>query len=170
MDRGAWQATVHGVEESDMTKHACTCICIYIYVYSHTHIYTHIYIFIYKSITEPLCCIAEINTTLYINYISIKINQWKSSLTQPLPSGSSQSWRAPRGLYVPWKISRCFTGTQWEIIYSATQTLRGPLLHPGRRKENGDLPFHLICREEGSRRTRGVDHDREASLWLDENR
>ena len=29
MDRGAWQATVHGVAKSDMTEHTCVC--------THTH-------------------------------------------------------------------------------------------------------------------------------------
>ena len=32
-DRGAWWATVHGVEESDMTEWACVCAC----AHAHTH-------------------------------------------------------------------------------------------------------------------------------------
>ena len=55
MDRGAWQATVHGIAKS------WTCllyICIYththiyildfyIYVYTHTYIHTHTFIYVY---------------------------------------------------------------------------------------------------------------------------
>ena len=46
MDRGAWQATVHAVAESDMTEH--------VYTKTHTHTHTHslslslsLYIYIY---------------------------------------------------------------------------------------------------------------------------
>ena len=54
MDRGAWQARVGQVEKSwtRLSMHAC--------------------IYIHKCITESLRCIAEISTTLYINYTSIK--------------------------------------------------------------------------------------------------
>ena len=44
MDRGAWQATVHGITELDTTELTCM----------HT----------YTCITESLCFISEINTTL----------------------------------------------------------------------------------------------------------
>ena len=44
MDRGAWKATVHGVAELDTTELICM----------HT----------YTCITESLCSISEINTTL----------------------------------------------------------------------------------------------------------
>ena len=33
MDRGTWQATVHGVEESDMSE----CVCVYTHTHTHTH-------------------------------------------------------------------------------------------------------------------------------------
>ena len=48
MDRGACQATAHGVRKSwtQLTLHGCICICIHIYV------------------TESLCCTPETNTTL----------------------------------------------------------------------------------------------------------
>ena len=43
MDRGAWQATVHGVVELDTTEqltHSCHIyIYIFIYIYTHTHIH-----------------------------------------------------------------------------------------------------------------------------------
>ena len=42
----------------------------YIYIYTHIHTHTHTHIYIY--ITGSLCCIAQINTILEINYISIK--------------------------------------------------------------------------------------------------
>ena len=40
-DRGAWQATVHGVAESDMTEHLSMPTC--------THIYTHTYTYLLVS-------------------------------------------------------------------------------------------------------------------------
>lgn len=48
------------------------------YTHKHTHTYVCVcvYIFIYVCITESFCCRTEINTTLYINYSSIKINKW----------------------------------------------------------------------------------------------
>ena len=49
MDRGAWEATVHGVtKESDMAEHACACV------------------------TEPICSTPETNTILVINYTPIQ--------------------------------------------------------------------------------------------------
>ena len=52
MDRGAWQATMHGIEkEFEMTELLSTCMCI----------------------TDSLCCTPETNTTLWINYMLIKL-------------------------------------------------------------------------------------------------
>ena len=48
IDRGAWQATVHGVAKSQTD--------IYIYIYTHIHTYIHI--------SESLCYTCETNTTL----------------------------------------------------------------------------------------------------------
>ena len=46
MDRGAWQATVHGVTRVGhdlaaklLLLHVCVCVCVYIYIYIYTHIY-----------------------------------------------------------------------------------------------------------------------------------
>ena len=44
--------------------HIGICVCVYTYI--------HIYVYIYIYISESLFCTAEINTTLLINYISIK--------------------------------------------------------------------------------------------------
>ena len=33
-DRGAWQATVHGVTELDTSEHTCTCTHIYVCMYT----------------------------------------------------------------------------------------------------------------------------------------
>ena len=42
MDRGAWQATVHGVTESDITKQlACTHTHSNTHTLKHTHSHTH---------------------------------------------------------------------------------------------------------------------------------
>ena len=41
-------------------------------IYIHTYIYIYIYIHIYICVAESLCYAAEINTTLQINYTSIK--------------------------------------------------------------------------------------------------
>ena len=54
MDRGAWQATVHKVAETDMTEateHST-------HTHTRTHTHTHIYIY------EPLCCTPETNIAL----------------------------------------------------------------------------------------------------------
>ena len=40
--------------------------------YEKEYIYIYIYIYIYTYITESLCCRPETNTTLYVNYTSIK--------------------------------------------------------------------------------------------------
>ena len=64
MDRGAWQATVHGVAKNQTRlSTAQHIIYIYIYVYIYIYMYTHTYIHIYTHtrITESLCCTAEIN-------------------------------------------------------------------------------------------------------------
>ena len=44
----------------------CVCVCVYIYIYS---------VYIYKSTHTHfvLCCTPEANTTLSVNYTSIKI-------------------------------------------------------------------------------------------------
>ena len=55
-------------EEKSIHTHTYIYMC----VYTHTHTHTH------TRITESLCCIPETNTTLYINYISIKIKQDKN--------------------------------------------------------------------------------------------
>ena len=39
MDRGAWQATVHGIRESDMTEHPS----VHVHAHTHTHTHTHTY-------------------------------------------------------------------------------------------------------------------------------
>ena len=67
MDRGAWQTAVHRVTES------WTRLSNWQHMeYTHTHTHTYIHI----CITESLCCIAEINTTLlsqlYFNKIKNK--------------------------------------------------------------------------------------------------
>ena len=50
------------------------CVYIYIYmnVYKHMCVCVYIYIYIYICKTESFCCIFETNTTLKINYSSIK--------------------------------------------------------------------------------------------------
>ena len=45
---------------------------IYIYIYICIHIYIYIYVYIYICVAKSLCYAAEINTTLQINYTSIK--------------------------------------------------------------------------------------------------
>ena len=50
------------IVEKDMRKNIYMCVYIYIYIY----------IYMYVCITESLCCRAEINTTLSINYTLVK--------------------------------------------------------------------------------------------------
>ena len=50
MDRGAWQATVHGVTRvgHDLAAKLLllhVCVCVYIYTHTYIHIYTHTYIY-----------------------------------------------------------------------------------------------------------------------------
>ena len=62
MNRGAWQATVHGVAKSQTQ------------LSTHTRTYIHMYMYITEPHvhTEPPCCAPETNTTLLISYGSIK--------------------------------------------------------------------------------------------------
>ena len=57
MDRGTWQAAVHGVaKESDMTKQLSIHVCVHIYIYTYItciYIHTHIYVCV---------CVYEYNT------------------------------------------------------------------------------------------------------------
>ena len=96
MDRGAWQARVHQVEKhwTRLSMHAC--------------------VYIHKCIIESLCCIAEISTTLHINYTSIKNTPVRAVWPDHYPQGahSPEETHSPRELYVPWQTSKC-TGTQW---------------------------------------------------------
>ena len=46
-------------------------------------VYIYIYIYIYIYVSESLCCTPETNTTLYINYTSIK--KW---LREGFPGGA----------------------------------------------------------------------------------
>ena len=65
MDRGAWQATVHGVTESDRAVNKrsaaytyvcmCVCVCIYIYIYMHIYIVDYIYIYTYTVCIMYTC-------------------------------------------------------------------------------------------------------------------
>ena len=64
MDRGAWQATVHGITKSwtqlkQFSMHEIECEKEYLSMY-------------YVCTTELLCYAAETNTALFIIYSSIK--------------------------------------------------------------------------------------------------
>jgi len=88
-------------------------ICIYI------HTQTHIYI--YK--TGSLCCTAQINTTLEINYISIK--RKKNFLL---------FWKCPRWLEDSWQVGNSVLRLQAACPYEAPQTVspHPPGSGPGR--------------------------------------
>ena len=59
MDKGVWQATVHGVAKSQIQlKQLSIYICMYIYIYSHIYIddlsYMHVYIYTHTYISDLL--------------------------------------------------------------------------------------------------------------------
>ena len=72
MDRGAWQATVHGVTRvgHDLAAKLLllhVCVCVYIYTHTYIHIYTHTYIYTHTC----MCMYIYIYTHIYIsNFIS----------------------------------------------------------------------------------------------------
>ena len=42
MDRGAWQAIVHGAAESDTIKRVCACARVCTHTHTHTHTHTRL--------------------------------------------------------------------------------------------------------------------------------
>ena len=91
------------------------------YIYIHTHIHTHTHIYIY--ITGSLCCIAQINTILEINYISIK--RKKNFLL---------FWKCPGWLEDSWQVGNSVLRLQAACPYEAPQTVspHPPGSGPGR--------------------------------------
>ena len=75
MDRGAWQATVHGVLRVGCDLATKPPLYIYyIYIYIHTHIYTHahIYIYTYTKYITP----AQLILYSSIDIIVFFFHQW----------------------------------------------------------------------------------------------
>ena len=57
--------------------YVCVCVCVYIYIYMYVYMYVCVCVCVYTyihtqiSTANPLCCIAETNTTLCNNYTPI---------------------------------------------------------------------------------------------------
>ena len=73
-----YPATNHNGKDMKTNIHVCVCVCVCIYIYdtiylSKTKYLSFIYIYIY--IAESPCCTEEIDTTLQINYIKVKLKK-----------------------------------------------------------------------------------------------
>ena len=68
MNRGAWQATVHGVSKR------WTELGIHTHTHTHTHTLTHITIWVYVSCLSSLCC-----PEIIVKFLSLCCLFWKCS-------------------------------------------------------------------------------------------